>query len=450
MNPVKPHQPHLGSHHELPFEAERHTPRSPLVDPPKRSKVFLAGSALALLVSLAGGTALYKVAMARGAAGAGPEGWRDGTSQNGAESQRVVRDVPHLEGGAIVFSEAFRKRAGVEMTAVRRAPLTPTFRVVGTATFDPAHVAAVGTRVRGFVRTTLKYEGDEVKAGEALGEIESAEIGQAQADVAMAKAHVAAADINARREKELLERHLTTQREAEVAGVTHATSQSGLEAAQQRVLALGGNTRGQFGVFVLRAPIGGHVVETHISPGQSVEGNLLAYKVADLRWLWIELGIPERSAGDVRLGDTVEISPVGDPSRKIAGRVAHVGEVIDLSTRSTEVRIAVDNAAPDGAEGGHVPHGGPCGHVLRPGQSVFATLSASGGAHEALVIPQSAIAYVDGKATVFVAVGEDRVVPTNIKEGASDSTLVEVLEGLKEGQIVASAGVFPLKSELFR
>ena len=88
--------------------------------------------------------------------------------------------------------------------------------------------------------------------------------------------------------------------------------------------------------------------------------------------------------------------------------------------------------------------------MLRPGQSVFATLSASGSSRDALVIPQSAVAYVDGKATVFVAVGENRVIPTNIKLGASDSTQVEVLEGLKDGQSVASAGVFPLKSELFR
>ena len=352
---------------------------------------------------------------------------------------QTVRDVPHLDGDAIVFSEAFKKRAGVEMTPVRRSPLTPTFRVVGTATFDPAHVASVGTRVRGFVRATYKYEGDEVKAGEALGTIESAEIGQAQADVSMAKAHVEAAEINAKREKELLERNLTTKRESEVAATTLATSKAANEASQQRVLALTGSNKGEFGVFVLRAPIAGDVVDANLSPGQSVEGNLLAYRVADLRWLWIELGIPERNADDVRIGDKVEITPVGDPTRKIAGRVAHVGEVIDLSTRSTEVRVAVDNS-----------HGGSDGHVLRVGQSVFATLSASGGSRETLVIPQSAVAYVDGKATVFVSVGENRVVPTNIKTGVLDNTQVEVLEGLKEGQSVASAGVFPLKSELFR
>jgi Cu(I)/Ag(I) efflux system membrane fusion protein len=88
--------------------------------------------------------------------------------------------------------------------------------------------------------------------------------------------------------------------------------------------------------------------------------------------------------------------------------------------------------------------------LLRPGQSVFATVMASSRAHESLVIPQSAIAYIDGRATVFVEVGEGRVNPAPVTLGAEDATHAEVLSGLSEGQRVASAGVFPLKSELFR
>jgi membrane fusion protein, heavy metal efflux system len=384
-----------------------------------------------------------------------------GCSKKESAGLKIVRDVPHLEGEEIVFSSAFRQRAGIELTPVRRVSLRPAHRVVGTVTFDPAHVAAVGTRVRGFVRATFKFEGDSVKAGEALGEIESAEVGQAQADVTAATARVEAAELDARRERELLERKLTTQREAEIASVNYATAKSALAAARQRVAAFGGGS-GNFGVFVLRSPVAGHVVDARLSPGQSVEDNLLAYRVADLRYLWVELGLPERNAFDVRLRDDVELSPVGAPGRKIIGRVAHVGSVVDVSTRSTDVRVAVDNAAAcasggvdagmvDGDAGARACNGKDDeAYMLRPGQSVFATLFASGSAKNALVIPQSAVVYVDGKAKVFVGSGDNRVVPTDVTLGASDTSNVEVIEGLREGQLVASSGVFPLKSELFR
>lgn len=352
-------------------------------------------------------------------------------SKGTAESDR---DVPHREGKTLVISQAYIKRNGIKTVVVSRQPLTPAIRVVGTATFDPSHVAAIGTRLRGFVRRTMKYEGDQVTEGEALAEIESAELGQAQATVAATKAQTEAAEINAKRESALLDKNLTTAREAEVAGTTLATQKAVLGAAEQRVRALGGADKGPLGVYILRAPIAGSVVERHLSPGQSVDANTVAYRVANLSHLWIELAVSEQIVGAVRRGDEVEVASVSDEGRKIKGTVAHVGEVIDLTTRSADVRIAVDNDK----------------RALRPGQSVFATIHASGPEHEALLVPQSAVVYVDGKPTVFVAHTPTRIMPQVVKLGGQDQTRIEIVDGVTEKQEVVSEGVFYLKAELFR
>jgi len=356
-------------------------------------------------------------------------------------SHAIIRDVPRLEGNVIVFTPAFRQRANLGFTKVERSSFKATVRVVGTVALNPSHVAAVGTRLRGTVRRTFKFEGDSVAAGDSLAEIESAELGEAQAGIAQAEATFQAAEIHARREKDLLERSLTTARESEVAQTELATNRASLQAAQQRVRALGGGgTAGNFGVHVLRAPLAGHVIERHLSPGQSVDVAGVGYKIADLAHLWVELSIFERDLGSVHVGDDVEIVPVGGANQenavKIPGKVAHVGELIDPRTRSTDVRIAVDH---------------PKVH-LRPGQSVEATIVGETRPRDALLIPHSSVVYVDGKVTVFVAENGDetRVRATNIRLGASDGTQHEVLEGLTPGQLVASGGVFALKSELFR
>lgn len=359
----------------------------------------------------------------------------NGSQSEAAASPAVARDVPTLEGNKITFSAAFAERAGLKTAKVERGAMTPVLRLVGTVSFDPAHVAAVGSRIQGFVRMVPKVEGDFVQAGDVLAEIESSELGQAQADVVAAQANQKAAKLNAEREADLRTRNLTTAREEEVARATLDQQNAMLAAARQRVVALGGKAPGNtFGVHVVRAPIKGTVVERLIAPGQSVEANLTAFRVADLDRLWIELSVFERDIGAVRVGDKVEISSLSDGDRKLEGHVAHVGEVVHQQTRTAEIRVAIDNTE----------------RLVKPGQSVTAEVRASGRQRDALLIPKGAMTYIDGKAMVFVADGDKYAVPTEVKLGVSDDTRVEVIEGLNEGMSVYSEGVFSLKSELFR
>ncbi len=356
-----------------------------------------------------------------------------GLSCKGNEpSKAETRDVPHMEGDSVVFSQAFRERAGVSTAVVQKAPFQPTIRLTGTVSLNPSHVAVVGTRVRGTVRRTFKVEGDEVKANEPLAEIESAELGEAQSGVLQAEAGLQAAQVNSRRESDLLERDLTTAREAELASLDLVTRKSALAAAQQRVTAFGGG--GAFGVYVVRSPIAGHVVSGHLSPGQSVDANGASFKVADLDHLWVELSVFERDLGSLCVGDEVDVRPVSEADVHIPGMVAHVGELIDSNTRSTDVRVTVDK---------------PAYHV-RPGQSVNATITTKSNGRQALLVPHEAVVFVDGKPTVFVAETDTRMRAVPVKLGSSDGARHEVLEGVTAGQKVAVTGVFALKSELFR
>lgn len=342
-------------------------------------------------------------------------------------------DTPEFDGKALKFSKKFAERSGLKTEAVKKGALTPVVTVVGAVTFNPAKVAAAGARTKGFVRKVTKVEGDEVKAGEVLAEIESAELGQAQAEISVAKARRRIAEVSAKREMELLEKQLTTLREAEDAELQLAERKAALAAANQRVAALGG-AKGPFGVYLVKAPIDGHIVDRRIDVGQTVESDVVAFRVADLSALWVELAVFERNIGSVKVGDKVEVSPLSEPNHQIEGRVDHVEQVLDVSTRSAGVRVHVDNK--DGK--------------LRPGQSVKALIHASGPTRDVISVPDVAVTYVDGKPTVFVAEAADRVIPVTVTLGVTDGVRQEILEGVAVGQQVIVDGVFALKSELFR
>lgn len=360
---------------------------------------------------------------------------REGT--NGAVSSEQAAPTPQApqrEGDAIVVNEAFRDAGGIRTAPATSAPLLGHVRVIGAATFDPKRVAAVGTRAPGIVRSVFRVEGDTVRANDVIAEIESPALAQAQADRRIAVAHRRAAELNAGRETKLLARGLTTAREYEQAVAALAEQDALTAAATERVLALGGSAETRIGISQLRAPTGGVVAERSISPGQSVAPGLVAFRVGDLDALWVLLRIFERDVAQVHVGDRVEVRAVATPDRAFEAKVAHVGAVLDPTTRATDIRLEVRNEE----------------RLLRPGQSVSAVINASGPARVALAVPSSAITYVDDKPTVFVAEGPDRFVVRKVELGLDGGDRVEIVSGIREGEHVVTDGVIALKSELFR
>lgn len=348
-------------------------------------------------------------------------------------------DVPRVQGDLINFSETFAKRAGIKRAKVRFDQLVPVVSAVGTVDFNAEHVAAIGTRLRGLVSRVSKFEGDAVKANEVLAHVESAELGEAQANVSMLDAERSAAELNSQRETKLAERNLTTAREAEIAAVEAKKAGLLLDAAEQRVAALGGNARVKhermLGAHAVLSPIAGTVVERNVAPGQFVEGQLVAFKVANLDHLWIELDVFERNLTRVSVGDRAELRPLSGTSDTLIGRVAKVASRIDSETHSAKVRIEVENRD----------------RKLRVGQAVQAVIHSAGGAQAKLpIVPTSAITFVDGKPTVFVTAGPSSVRVVGVQLGANDGDETEISVGLKENDEIVTEGAFALKSELFR
>lgn len=359
------------------------------------------------------------------------------SKSHAASSTKV--EVPTMDGSTVVLPRGFKERLGLKAVPVRELPLTPVVKVAGTVGFDPRYVAAVGARLKGLVRNVARFEGDFVKRGELLAQVDSPELGAAQANVLVYRAQRRAAELNLKREEDLASRGLTTTREVEVSAATLEEYRSKLVAAEQQVSALSGgefseHRTGPLGIHELRSPLGGTVVERHLSPGQSVDGDLVAFRVADLDHLWAELAVFERNIGNLHKGDRVELTPLSSTD-VIDGQVAYVGEQIDPATRTAAVRVEVDNRS----------------RKLRPGQAVTARIHLSGANLQPVaVVPNAAVTFVDGKPTVFVAETELRLLATPVELGESDGNDQQIVSGLAAGKAVVVEGVFALKSELYR
>jgi cobalt-zinc-cadmium efflux system membrane fusion protein len=338
-----------------------------------------------------------------------------------------------------------QKQNVIETVVVQRVKLARDVEVVGSVGYDANHFAQVGPLIAGRMVSLRAGIGDRVKAGQVLAELESAEVGQAQAAYLSARAKSMAAQANLRRERELAERRVSSEREKELAEAQAATEQAELQAATQRLRALGlrqedirvlEGSGGRPGRVPLTSSIDGTVLTREVSLGQAVQPATDAFKVADLSRLWVVLDLFEKDLPYVHVDQKAEIRTEVYPGRAFPARVAYVGQVIDEKTRTAPVRIEFQN------EQGH----------FRPGQFVTATLhgDATRATPEVLAVPRKAVLSVEGKPLAFVAEADGTFSRRPVELGVSGGGLIEVRAGLSAGERVATDGGFLLKSELLR
>lgn len=344
---------------------------------------------------------------------------------------------------AVALSPEALAKNPVATESVRKTRLASDVEIVGSVTFDPNHHAVVGPLVPGRVAKLRANPGDTVKAGQVLAEIESAEVGAAEAEYISAAARADTAELNAKRERELAQQRISSARDRELAEAEAAATGAQRRAAEERLRALGlrdaeiealrkGKASG--GRLPLRAPIDGTVVTRSVTLGQAVERATDAFELIDLSRLWVSLDLYEKDIARVQPGQAVKVRTESFPE-VLDARVEYIHPVIDPGTRTAAVRLVVDNSA----------------GKLRPGQFVTARIIGDPklATGETLAIPRRAVLTLDGKPAVFVKTeaGFERRL---VELGPSGGEMVAVPQGLKEGEQVATDGAFLLKSELQR
>ena len=167
----------------------------------------------------------------------------------------------------------------------------------------------------------------------------------------------------------------------------------------------------------LRSPIDGAVKERVISAGEHRTPGAPVMTVVRINPLRLRLAVPERSASALRPGQPVRIRVEGDP-RTHDGRLARLGAAIDESNRTLPIEAEVSN--PQAA--------------LRPGTFVTADIVVN-EKDSALVVPQSALVTFAGVQKVLT-VKDGVAKEQRVKLGRRADTRVEILEGLRAGDVI--------------
>ena len=337
---------------------------------------------------------------------AAPNGAHDqgATGHSARQQDTTASSMP--PGYAMVrLSDVQRQLTGVVTVAVQRKTLIHTVDLSGVVDEAEPRTFTWSPRFSGWVtKLYVRETGQQVRQGEALMEVYSPPLIQAQQELVYALEQGDSSLIaNAGEKLRLL-------------GVHEREIQQLIRERKVR------NT------LLIRSPFSGVVVKKNVVEGTALRPGMEGFRIVSLDQVWVRAAVPERVAQEVRPGMPVGIRVQGVHG-VLEGRVRFVSPVADSRTRTVEIRVNLSN--PGGA--------------LRPG--MVATVRLQQSWPETLVIPGDAVIQTGRRNVVFVEVEKGHYMPREVMLGRYGDQGVEVLKGLREGERVVVRGTFLLDAE---
>jgi HlyD family secretion protein len=363
-----------------------------------------------------------------------------------------------LAGGAVAFVAAFvwllatrgpLAPVGVETATVVRADLRP--GVYGIGTVEARQAYSVGPIQAGRLLHVRVDQGDRVKAGQLLAEIDPVDLRQraeaarsaaararqaaeaAQAQVAEADSRARLAQANRERYEALYQQNFVAKEmadsrrhEAAAAEAALAAARASATAAQRDIGRAEAELRAidqQGSSLRLLSPVDGVVTSREAEPGATVVAGQAVLRLADPARLWVRARVDQARADGVQVGQAAEIVLRSAPGVALPGKVARIELQSDAVTEERIVDVVFD----------------PVPAQLYLGELAEVTLLLP-GASKVLTVPRAALAQRNGRTGVWrLERGRARFQP--VQSGLQTAERVQILSGLAEGDplIVYSA-----------
>ncbi len=341
-------------------------------------------------------------------------------------------------GGLIQISEETIKEEGIKVNIAAPGKLRLSTNFPGEIVVNPDRMAHITPRMGGIVIEVRKNLGDKVSAGDVMAVLESKELAVAKANYLATMKRLELATSNFVRFESLWQKAAVPEKQYLEIKTAREEGEIEKNSAEQILRALGFSENllqrlpkepaYSLSRYEITAPFDGTVIQKHITLGEMLKDDAAAFVVADLSSVWANVYVHPRELPNISNGQEAVIA-TGNGVPNVQGRVEYVEPIVGDNTRSAIARVVLDN--PDGK--------------LRPGLFVTAKIYLQ-DIDVAVAIPKTALKNFENKTITFIR-KEGGFEPNIVKTGRADNSRVEIVSGLKAGELFASEGSFILKAE---
>jgi len=297
--------------------------------------------------------------------------------------------------------------AGFDTTLVKEVELPGVLETTGQVTFDDRLVKTITSRVQGRIEEVHVSLWDTVTAGQPILVLYSPDFMTAEEEYLQAKSSStlqgsqAFADLagwmltSAKRKLELL-----GMSDADIEAITGASP-----------------------TVVMRAPIGGTILQNQSMVGQAINPGDMLYQVGTLDQVWITADVYEIDMAQVKVGQRLEAVTTAYPDEVFRGEISRISPAIDSNAHTAQIKCELQNP----------------GLKLKPQMLAKVSIITRPGA--ALVAPQKALAFDGDAYYAFVETAPNTVERRRVEISSwNEENYARIKSGLRPGEkVIAEA-----------
>jgi multidrug efflux pump subunit AcrA (membrane-fusion protein) len=360
----------------------------------------------------------------------------------------------------IIISPEGKKAINVKSESVQKSFLDKYIDLTGEVSVSNNNHSDISLAISGLVKEVLVEEGDQVTKGQVLAVIQSLEATQVLKNLLSQKNDVEkeililANDLEVKkstytREKALVEEGISPRKDLYEAQSLYEAAQASLAARKKELGFVISASKSELSIMGLPqdiieqsinsgyinpnikifSPLSGVVSMRNVNPGEAINSSQKILSIDNLKPIWVNVDVYQEQIPLIKLGQKVKIK--SSSGEEIEGKIENIGSNFSSSTRTLHVRIVCQNE----------------NETLKPGMMVSARVIVDKSEVEALVIPANAVIKDQDKSLIYRDHHGEYYQAVEIKTGFEDSSQVEVLEGLHEGDLIVTHGVEQIHSE---
>ena len=335
-------------------------------------------------------------------------------------------------------------RAGIKTAPVTVGQLVSEVVVPGSVAANSYHEVKVTPLAAGLVTKVNVELGVSVRRGQPLATIFSMDLADAQTRYLSMAAMLEADHTKLQRTQALVAIGAASRQELEDVTAVHASHETEVEAARQRLLLLGLTSEQVQALkrpdqvvssVTVPSPIDGVVTGRSANLGQVVGMGQELFVVTDLSEVWAVGNLYEQDFPTVGVGAEAAITTPAYPGTTLRGRVTYIDPRVDPQSRTAKIRVALAN--PDGR--------------FRLGMFVNMAFRTKKD-ERSVFVPKSAVQALGDRQVVFIAVKDEegKFIQRTVRLGPAMGESYAVVSGLRPGDSVVTEGSFLLRAESIR
>jgi cobalt-zinc-cadmium efflux system membrane fusion protein len=361
---------------------------------------------------------------------------RDATDQAAASG----RPEP-AAGASVELPESLSQSVKVQSVGEREFPLEK--QAIGSIDFNGDMTVQVFAPYQGRIIDLFAKVGDDVRKGQTLFTIDSPDLVQAGSTLISTAGLLELTTSNLARLRNLAKTKAAAQKDLEQS-ISDQQAAEGANKAARDAVRIFGKTEAEIdrmiaerrvdSTLVVACPITGRITARNAAPGLFVQpGNPPPpFAVADISTMWMQANVHESESPRFKVGQEVRARVMAYAERQFEGRITTIGPSVDPSTHRVLVRSEI--ADPQ--------------HELRPGMFATFVIRVGDPIHAVAVPADGIVREGDGTMVVWVTNDRRRFSKRAVTTGMRHDGFVQILDGLKAGELVATEGALFISNTL--